>query len=174
MPYDPAQVADDVCQTLASHGIAFRRADHRPVFTCDEADLAVPPDLGGAHTKNLFLRDRKGRRHWLLVTLCSKAIDLKALAPLIGADHLSLGSPDRLARHLGLTPGAVTLLGLQNDPEHQVGLIVDQDVWAAPSWRCHPLVNTATLVIPKDGIERFLAVTGHSPAVLSVPVRPAP
>jgi Ala-tRNA(Pro) deacylase len=171
---DPARIADDLCQKLAGYGIPYRRVDHPAVFTCDEAEKAVPPDFGGVHTKNLFLRDGKGRRHWLLVTLCEKSVDLKGLAPSIGADHLSLGSPDRLARFLSLAPGSVTVMGLLNDPTHQVQLLVDRVVWEANAWRCHPLVNTATLVIAKDDIVRFLSITGHDPQIVTVPARQLP
>jgi Ala-tRNA(Pro) deacylase len=171
VPYDPTQIADDLCQKLAGYGIVYRRVDHPAVFTCDEAEKAVPPDLGGVHTKNLFLRDGKGRRHWLLVTLCEKSVDLKALGPVIGADHLSLASPDRLARFLALTPGSVTVMGLLNDPSHQVGLVVDRVVWEANAWRCHPMVNTATLVIAKEDIVRWFSITGHDPQIVAVPAR---
>ena len=122
-------------ERLHALGIAYGRADHAPVFTCDEADRAVPAELGGVHTKNLFLRDRKGSHHWLLVTMCEKSVDLKTLSSRVGADGFSLASPERLLRHLGLTPGAVTVLGLVNDPGHAVELLVDRDVWDAASWR---------------------------------------
>jgi Ala-tRNA(Pro) deacylase len=173
LPDLPALVHTDatLCALLDAHGIAYERADHTPVFTCDEVYLHVPSSLGGVHTKNLFLRDGKGRRHWLVVTLCEKAVDLKALAARIGADHLSLASPERLLKYLGLTPGAVTVLGLVNDPAHEVLVVLDRDVDSAESWQCHPLHNAATLVIARGGIDRFLALTGHTPAVVDVPLR---
>ena len=158
---------------LARRGVPFERFDHDPVFTCDDVARIVPAGAGGVQTKNLFVRDKKGQRHWLVVTDCSRAVDLKALAPVIGADHLSLGSPERLMRCLGVSPGSVTLLGLVNDPDHQVGLVIDRDVWDAPTLRCHPLTNTATLVIPHDGIARFLEATGHQPVVTVLPLRPS-
>ena len=65
----------------------------------------------------------------------------------------------------------MTVLGLVNDPGHAVELLVDRDVWDAASWRCHPLVNTTTLVLPRDGITAFLASTGHLARVVDVPVR---
>lgn len=166
--------ADALCRYLDERGIPYQRADHPPVFTCEEADRLVPRELGGVQTKNLFLRDGKGRRHWLLVTSCAKGVDLKALAPRIGADHLSLGSPERLMKYLRLTPGAVTVLGVVNDPDHAVTLFVDRDVWNAAAWRSHPLVNTATLLISRAAIERFLAATGHQAHVIDVPVRAMP
>jgi Ala-tRNA(Pro) deacylase len=156
---------------LTARGIPFTRHDHDAVFTCEDVERAVPAEAPGVQTKNLFLRDHRGRRHWLLVTTCAKAVDLKATAPRIGADNLSLGSPDRLTKYLGLTPGAVTVLGLVNDPAHEVELIVDREVWDAEAWRCHPLVNTATLVLARADVERFLATTGHVPRVIDVPAR---
>lgn len=152
-------------------GVEYRRFDHPPVFTCDEAAREVPAEAAGVQTKNLFVRDGKGRRHWLVVTSCERAVDLKALAPRIGADRLSLGSPDRLLRHLGLTPGAVTVFGLANDPDHLVELVVDRVVWDTTPWRCHPLINSATLVVERGAVERFLAHTGHAAQVVEVPVR---
>jgi len=157
--------------TLAGLGVRYARFDHPAVFTCAEADLAVPPAAGGVHTKNLFLRDHKGRRHWLLVTDCARQVDLRALAPVLGTDRLSLASPDRLARYLQLTPGSVTVFGLINDPEHHVQLVIDREVSDAAAWRCHPLTNTATLVVGRADIDRFLAATGHRAAIVTVPER---
>jgi Ala-tRNA(Pro) deacylase len=162
----------DIYALLRDHGIPYQRHDHVPVFTCDEAERAVP-DTAAAHTKNLFLRDKKGHRHWLLVTLCEKAVDLKQVADRIGADKLSLGSPERLAKHLGVTPGAVTILALVNDPSHAVELLVDEDVWQAEAIRAHPLVNTATLVISQPDLRRFLQHTGHVAHVIPVSSRAA-
>jgi Ala-tRNA(Pro) deacylase len=170
---DPmATPAVDIFALLAKHDIAYQRYDHVPVFTCDEAERAVPANTA-AHTKNLFLRDKKGQRHWLLVTLCEKAVDLKQVADRLGADKLSLGSPERLAKHLGVTPGAVTILALVNDPAHAVELIVDEDVWRAEAIRAHPLVNTATLLIAQADLRRFLSHTGHAARIIPVMSRTA-
>lgn len=157
----------DIFAFLSGQGIPYEQYDHQPVFTCDEAERAVPA-IPAAHTKNLFLRDKKGLRHWLLVTLCSKSVDLKQVAEAIGADKLSLGSPERLAKHLGVTPGAVTILALINDPAHAVELVVDEDVWQAPAIRAHPLVNTATLALAQSDVRRFVRATGHDARVIRV------
>jgi Ala-tRNA(Pro) deacylase len=167
-PPPPEPAPPDIFDVLAMLGIPYARHDHAPVFTCEEAAAAVPVEPGTSHTKNLFLRDKKGRRHWLLVTDCAKSVDLRQLAPTIGADHLSLGSAERLARYLGVTPGAVTILALINDRDHAVELVIDADVWAAARLRCHPLVNTSTLVITRGDVERFLTLTGHAPAIVRV------
>jgi Ala-tRNA(Pro) deacylase len=157
----------DIYALLDANGITYKRYDHIAVFTCDEADSAMPP-TGAAHTKNLFLRDKKGQRHWLLVTVCEKAVDLRRVAERIGADRLSLGSSERLAKYLSVTPGSVTLLALANDPRHEVALLIDEDVWRAERVQAHPLINTATLVISQADLRRFLSVTGHEPKVIPV------
>ena len=160
----------DVYTLLDSLDIRYERYDHAPVFTCDEADAAVP-NHAAVQTKNLFLRDKRGRRHFLLVTTCEKAVDIKRFADQIDADHLSFGSPERLAKYLGVTPGSVTVLGLMNDTAGAVELYVDVEVWATHSWRCHPLINSVTLVITRLDIERFLAKTGHAPRVVQLEAR---
>lgn len=165
--------AAGLCALLDARAIPYRRYDHPAVFTCEEAERLVPAEAAGIHTKNLFLRDRKGKRHWLLVTTCAKPVDLKALGPRLGADGLSLGSPERLARHLGVIPGAVTILALVNDPGHAVELLVDREIWGGQPLRCHPLVNTATLVMPVEGVARFLEHTGHPVRLVDVPARQA-
>jgi len=175
MPEDsPSGAGPDVAGLLArldQFGIRYQRYDHPAVYTCDEAEHTVPAEVAAAHTKNLFLRDQKGRRHWLVVVDCAKQVDLKALAPLIGADKLGLASPERLVRFLGVAPGSVTVLGLINDRDRAVELIVDRAVWDADRWLAHPLVNTATLILDRSGVEAFLAATGHSPRVVAVPSR---
>ena len=160
----------DVYALLDFLGIRYERYDHAPVFTCDEADAAVP-NHAAVQTKNLFLRDKRGRRHILLVTSCEKTVDIKRFADQVEADHLSFGSAERLEKYLGVTPGSVTVLGLMNDTAHGVELYVDADVWRTPSWRCHPLINSITLVLSREDVERFLAHTGHSPRVLTLQVR---
>ena len=159
----------DLYGFLADHAVAFERFDHPPVFTCEETRHHVPADAAGVQTKNLFLRDKKGRQHWLLVTSCDTTVDLKQIASRIGANHLSLASPERLAKYLGVEPGSVTVLGLVNDLAHEVELVVDADVWNAGAWLCHPLVNNATLVVSRADIDRFLSATGHTPRLITMP-----
>ena len=160
----------DLFSLLHEHDIAYRRCDHPPVFTCGEANELVPP-LPGARTKNLFLRDGKGRRHFLVSLGQEKTVDLKGLASALGLNKLGFASAGRLERYLGLTPGAVTILGVINDPDRQVELIVDETLWQADAFQCHPLVNTSTLVIQRPDMERFLNLTVHPPKILDVPPR---
>ncbi len=155
---------------LDAWGIEYQKVEHPPVYTYAEAEQKVP-ELPGAHTKNLFLRDRKGRRHVLVVVSGDKRVDLQELARLLNADKLSMASRERLQGHLGVEPGAVTLLALFNDVDKAVEVVIDRAVWSASALQCHPLVNTATLVIGRADIERFLAKTGQAWRVMDVPSR---
>jgi len=152
---------------LNAHGINPVRHEHPPVFTCEE-ELRHVPESGAARTKNLFMRDRRGRRHLLLVTLCTKSVSIADFAETAGADRLSFASPERLMKHLGVEPGAVTVLGLVNDAGHAVELFVDTDVWNAPSIHAHPLRNDATLVLSHDDVLKFVKATGHQPRIVTV------
>lgn len=153
---------------LDDHRIAYQRCDHPAVYTVEEAARLVPP-LPGAKTKNLFLRDKPGRRHFLVCVPAAKQVDLRALSAAIGAKGLSFGSADRLKRCLGVEPGAVTLLAVFNDPGGAVDLFVDADLWQAEAFQFHPLVNTATLVMPRPEVARFVELTGHRLQVIRVP-----
>jgi Ala-tRNA(Pro) deacylase len=158
----------DIYEYLDAHGIAYERCDHPAVFTVAEVKLLVPP-LDGTHTKNLFLRDKKGRRHVLVVVGSDKQVDIKALSAALGLDHLSFGSPERLLKYLGVEPGSVSLLALLNDINREVEVFIDRELWSADALQCHPLVNTSTLVIAREGIERFLEATGHPYRLVDVP-----
>ena len=140
---------------LENHNIAYERHDHPAVYTVEEADRLVP-ELPGAKTKNLFLRDDKGRRHFLVLVPSDKRVDLKALREVLGVKRISFGSPERLKKYLGIEPGAVSLLAVYNDSGHKVEVFMDRDLWAADTFLFHPLVNTSTLVMERAGIERFL------------------
>lgn len=158
----------DIYRFLSGHCIKYERVDHPPVFTCEEAERLVPP-TPGTNAKNLFVRDKKGRRHFLVVVGYHKSVNLKALASKLGVSSLSLASPDRLKRYLGIEPGAVSLLAVINDSAVAVEVILDADLWKADMLRCHPLVNTSTLAIRCDDIERMLEITNHRYTVLPVP-----
>jgi Ala-tRNA(Pro) deacylase len=158
----------DIFRFLEENGIAYERCDHPAVFTCEEAERLVPP-MEGAKTKNLFVRDKKGRRHFLVVVVYEKTVDLKSLSSLMGLSSLTMASPDRLKRYLGVDPGSVTILAVINDTEKKVEVVFDSALWHSQSFLCHPLINTSTLAISKQGIQRFLELTGHEVIVQDVP-----
>jgi Ala-tRNA(Pro) deacylase len=158
----------DLFEFLAAHSIPYTRVDHPAVFSIEEVERDVPP-LPGVATKNLFLRDKKGRRQALVVVAARKPVNLTALAAGTGFERPSFGSADRLHRCLGVLPGAVSLLALVHDVEHTVEVFIDRDIWAASAIHCHPMINTATLAVSHEAMERFLAATGHSWRVVDVP-----
>jgi len=153
---------------LEKHRIAFQRCDHPPVYTVPEAARLVPP-LPGAKTKNLFLRDKPGRRHFLVCVPAAKQVDLTVLSDRIGANRLSFASPDRLRKYLGVEPGAVTLLAVFNDPIQAAEVFMDEELWRAEAFQFHPLVNTSTLVVSREAVERLLELTGHRLNLVNVP-----
>jgi Ala-tRNA(Pro) deacylase len=157
----------DLFSLLDSLSIVYTRYDHPAVYTSAQARL-LPP-MPGASAKNLFLRDRSGARHILLTLDDRKSADLKALSAAQGASRLSLASPRRLQELLGIQPGAVSLLALVNDPLHKVEVWIDRDIWQAEALHCHPLVNTATLVLTLDSLRAFLQATGHAVRVVEIP-----
>jgi Ala-tRNA(Pro) deacylase len=158
----------DLLAFLSAHGIDAPCHAHPPVMTVAESERLVPP-LPGAKTKNLFLRDRKGGRHFLVTVPHAHAVDLDGLGATLGAGRLSFASPERLRRHLGITPGSVSLLALVNDGAHAVEFVVDRALWEAAAVQAHPLRNDATMVISHAELARFLAATGHVPRVIDVP-----
>jgi Ala-tRNA(Pro) deacylase len=158
----------DLATFLRQHGIAAVRHTHPPVMTVEESERLVPK-LPGAKTKNLFLRDKKGARHLLVTVPHNLAVDLAALGAALGAGRLGFASPERLAKYLAITPGSVSLLALVNDRARAVEFIIDRALWESPAVHAHPLTNDATMVIPHDDLEHFLAATGHPPRVIDVP-----
>lgn len=162
----------DIYSFLDEHHIPYVRVDHPPVYTCEEAERLVPP-LPGVHTKNLFLRDSKGRQHFLVVVGWEKQVDLKMLADVLKVGKLGMASPERLRKYLDVEPGAVTVLGIVNDQHRAVEVVIDTPIWQAPALHCHPLVNTATLAIACEDLERLFKVCGTSYRIVNVPSRAA-
>jgi Ala-tRNA(Pro) deacylase len=152
----------DFLSFMDANGFRYQRIEHPAVFTCAEADL-YHSGVTAVSTKNLFLCDKKGRRFFLAVTSCEKNVDLNDLSSQMGISRLRFGSEVNLLRLLGVSRGSVTMMGLANDTEHQVELWVDAEIWHGEQFLSHPLVNTATLVISKMELKRFLEITGHAP-----------
>ena len=159
----------DISAFLHKCGINAQRHEHAAVMTVEESERLVPL-LPGAKTKNLFLRDRKGLRHFLVTVRHDVTVDLKALGTMIGAGGLGFASPERLRKHLDIAPGSVSLLALCNDATGAVEFVIDSALWAAPALQAHPLVNTATMILSHADLERFVAATGHSPRVVDLAV----
>ena len=144
---------------LASLGIAFTRHEHPPVATANEADEHWT-GIEATHCKNLFLRNQKGNRHYLVILKHPKRADLRSVADQIGDGKLSFASPERLLTHLGLTPGSVSPFGLIHDASHDVRVFLDQEL-KSERISFHPNINTVTFVLAFTDFERFLATCGN-------------
>ncbi len=153
---------------LRRHGIAAEWHEHAAVMTVEESEQLVPP-LPGAKTKNLFLRDKKGARHFLVTVPAARTVDLNALGAVLATGRLGFASPERLHKHLAITPGSVSLLALVNDGAHAVEFVLDRSLWEADAVHAHPLTNTATVILAHADLEAFLRATGHVARVIDVP-----
>ncbi|MDY6923016.1 MAG: prolyl-tRNA synthetase associated domain-containing protein [Pseudomonadota bacterium] len=160
----PAFDRDRLLAWMAEHGVAQTTHDHPAVFRVDEGH-ALKAALPGAHTKNLFLKDKKARL-WLISARQDTVIDLKRAPAAMGSDRLSFGNEALLYQTLGLTPGSVTALGLINDPDRRVTFVLDRALWEAAVVNFHPLTNTATTALTQADFRRFLALLGREPIVI--------
>ncbi len=156
----------DLFARLADLGIATTTLEHPPVFTVAESE-AIDRQLPGGHTKNLFLKDAKGRL-FLVVAWTGTSVDLKGLPARIGSARLSFGKPDLMIQVLGVTPGSVTAFAAMNDTARDVSIIVDKALMSFEIINCHPLENSATTSIGRDDLMVFLRATGHEPAILDL------
>jgi Ala-tRNA(Pro) deacylase len=150
-----------VYDALERLNISFVRHEHPPVFTVEEAEQHWE-DIPGAHCKNIFLRNKKGNRHYLVILECSKKADLKVLENQLGESRLSFASPERLMRYLGLEAGAVSPFGLINDSNKEVRIVIDLDLKEEGRINFHPNVNTVTVGIEFKDFEKFLSWCGNS------------
>lgn len=158
---------DDLFSRLAVLGIVTETVSHPPLRTVADSQ-ALRGQIPGAHTKNLFLKDRKDQ--FFLVTLDENAVvDLKTIHTIIGAaGKVSFGNADMLSHLLGVEPGAVTPFGLINDVDCRVKMVFDADLWAHEIINAHPLANDRTTSISRAGLEAFVRSTGREPLVLKV------
>lgn len=164
----PAFDRDRLLAWMAEHGVAQSTRDHPAVFRVEEG-LELKADMPGAHTKNLFLKDKKGRL-WLISARQDTVIDLKRADKWISSAPLSFGNEALLWETLGVRPGSVTALGLINDPDHRVTFVLDQALWDADVVNFHPLTNTATTALTQAAFRRFLELIGREPVVVDFSV----
>lgn len=149
-----------VLDELDRQGIGYKMEEHPPVFTIEDME-----NLGlsqhGAIVKNLFLRDSKGRRHFLVMLREDKHANLNVLMKKLQSTKLSFASDDRLEKYLGLTKGAVTPFGILNDEDCAVEVVFDKDLRGKESLGVHPNENTATLFLPFGDIEQVVKEHGN-------------
>ena len=163
--------SDELLEYLKSNGIGAQTFEHPPVHTVDESRI-LRGNIPGAHTKNLFLRDSK-KSYFLVATEESATIRLKELGRKIGAKgSLSFASPDDLVQLLGVPPGSVSLLAAINDTNKVVTVVIDRRLSSASTINCHPLTNTRTTTLFREGLATFLASTDHTPVYISLEKNP--
>jgi len=160
---------DQLCAHLDAQGLPFHRVEHDAVFTVGQS-RGLHAAMPGLHSKNLFLKDKKGRL-FLVSARDDASIDLKRLHEVIGASgRLSFGSAELLLAKLGVTPGSVTAFAVINDRASEVTMVLDARLTEGGDLNFHPLVNTATLRIARDDMLAFLRGVGHEPLIVDLPV----
>jgi Ala-tRNA(Pro) deacylase len=160
MPVSP----DELFAYLDRLGIAHQSVGHQPLFTVEESQ-ASRGKIPGAHTKNLFLRDKKGSV-FLIVTLENAVIELRSLHRLLGASgRFSFGSAELMRELIGVEPGSVTPFAVINDEGLRVSVVLDAALMAHTVLNFHPLVNTGTTTISREGLLKFLEATRHKPRI---------
>ena len=162
MPATP----DELFAFLDRLGIAHQTVTHPALFTVEQS-RALRGQIPGGHTKNLFLKDKKGAL-FLVSALEDALIELKSLHNRLGAARFSFGSPELLRETLGVEPGAVTPFGAINDKVGRVGIVLDATMMTHATLNYHPLLNNMTTSIARDDLLRFLAATDHPPLILPV------
>lgn len=162
MPATP----ETVFAALDKLGIRHSTVSHEPLFTVEQSQ-ALRGSIPGAHTKNLFLKDRKDAM-FLVTVLEDAVVDLKTLPDRIGSHRLSFGSAERLMTFLGIEPGSVSPLAAINDTDRKVSVILDAALMRHDVINAHPLINTMTTSLKREDLVAFLASVGHPPQVLQV------
>ena len=156
-----------VYEALDAMGISYRSYTHPPVFNSEDVE-AHWRDIPAVPVKNLFLRNKKGNREYLVIVGVEKRVDLQQLVKVIGDDRLSFGSAERLMQTLGLTPGSVSPFGLLHEGSRHVQVIIDTALRDAEQLIFHPNINTASVTISFADLETFLTSRGNSVRFLPV------
>ncbi len=161
----------ELLDRLDALGIRSETIEHAPVFTVAESK-AVKDSIPGAHSKNLFVKDKKGR-FFLISAKHDTAIDLKRTHEVLGASgRLSFGSAEQLKELLGVEPGSVTAFAVVNDPQGKVTMVLDANLMDHERVNFHPLVNSMTTGVSREDLLKFLRATGHDPLILKLPEPP--
>ena len=169
-PGEPRGEAEERCYALLdSLGVRYFRADHEHADTIADCEQ-VEEILGCRICKNLFLTNRQQTDFYLLLMPGEKPFKTKLLSRQIGSARLSFAGPEDMARLLGVTPGSVSVLGLMNDREGRVRLLMDRELLAGESFGCHPCLNTSSLRFStRELMETVLPALGHAPQFVDLP-----
>ena len=158
-----------VYDLLDSLGISYERVDHEAAMTM-EVCAAIDEVLEATICKNLLLCNRQGTAFYLLMLPGNKVFKTSVLSKQIGSSRLSFASAEAMAEFLDITPGSVSVMGLMNDHENRVQLLMDQDVLKGEYIGCHPCINTSSLrFLTSNLIEKILPAMGHEPTYVELP-----
>lgn len=147
---------EEVLKKLKDLNINYKMLEHTPVYTIEDMDALGDIFSNAKICKNLFLRDQKGKRHFLIVVPEEKRVPLSELPSKIGSTKLSFASEERLMKYLKLTPGAVTPLAVINDEENAVEVFLDEELKKEKLLGVHPCDNTATILITVQDLEKYI------------------
>ena len=150
-------------------GVSYQRVDHEAAMTM-EACAAIDEVLDATICKNLLLCNRQNTAFYLLMIPGDKHFKTSELSKQIGSSRLSFAAPEYMERYLDITPGSVSIMGLMNDSEHQVELLMDEDVLKGDYFGCHPCINTSSLrIATRDLVEKIIPAMGHTPRIVKLP-----
>ena len=153
---------------LDSLGVEYERIDHEPAMTMEICE-AIDKALGATICKNLFLCNRQQTDFYLLMMPGDKPFKTKDLSAQIGSSRLSFASPEYMEKFLDITPGSVSVLGLMNDKNNNVRLLIDDDVLKGEYIGCHPCINTSSIRIKtEDVINKIIPSMKHSPTMVKL------
>ncbi|WP_432666955.1 prolyl-tRNA synthetase associated domain-containing protein [Wukongibacter baidiensis] len=164
MSIETEQKVYDVLEKLE---IEYEKHEHPPVYTVEEAKK-LAKHVTGQGCKNLFIRNRRGNKNYLVVLEDEKKVDLKELSKQIGSTSLSFASKERLYKYLGLEPGSVSPFGLVNNHEKNVEVLIDRDLAKSENISFHPNINTVTLTITYKDFEKFLKCSGNEVSYVDI------
>ena len=151
---------------LDNLGINYERIDHEAAMTM-EACAAVDEALGATICKNLLLCNRQNTAFYLLLMPGDKPFKTKDLSAQIGSSRLSFAAPEYMEQYLDITPGSLSILGLMNDKDKHVQLLIDEDVLQGTHIGCHPCINTSSLrLLTKDMVDIIIPAMGHAPTIV--------
>ena len=162
-------IAEKVYSELDKLGIPYRSAQHSPAATMEDCKV-IGDQLGAPFCKNLFLCNRQETDFYLLLTPGDKVFKTKDLSKQIGSSRLSFAKGEFMEKFLDITPGSLSVLGLMNDHENRVQLLMDKDILEGEYFGCHPCINTSSLRLKTaDLIERIIPAMHHEPIFVELP-----
>lgn len=153
--------------TLKELSIPFTYHEH-PAAPTIEIAMQYWKDLDATHCKNLFFRNHKGNRHYLVVLECHQNLSIHDLEKMLKQGKLSFASDQRMMKYLGLTPGSVSPFGLVNDESHHVHVFLDENLTRSNKISFHPCINTASIIVTWDDFMKFIQASGNSYAFIKL------